>query len=69
MIDNEKNKTRKNEEQTREEWLKERELSLDDLEQVSGGSNVCNGNCIGCRVPAEECPKSASSKIDDHRSI
>ena len=62
MIDNEKNKTRKNEEQTREEWLKERELSLDDLEQVSGGSSVCNGNCIGCRGHEEDCPKIAKNK-------
>ena len=62
MIDNEKNKTRKNEEQTREEWLKERELSLDDLEQVSGGSNVCNGNCSGCRGHEEDCPKIAKNQ-------
>ena len=33
------NETRKNEEQTREELLKEHELSLEDLEQVSGGDS------------------------------
>ena len=31
------NDTRKNEEQTKEELLKDRELSLEDLDNVSGG--------------------------------
>ena len=37
MIDNEKNETRKNEKQTKEELLKKHALSMEDLEQVSGG--------------------------------
>ena len=37
MIDNEKNETRKNEKQTKEELLKKHALNDDDLEKVSGG--------------------------------
>lgn len=46
MIDNEKNETRKNEKQTKEELLEKHALNDDDLEQVSGGQNdqiVCFG--------------------------
>lgn len=39
MIDNEKNETRKNEKQTKEELLEKHALNDDDLEQVSGGGD------------------------------
>ena len=40
--------TRKIEEQTREELLKEHEVSMEDLEKVSGGTDQGESECQKC---------------------